>query len=159
MAEKHVRSYANNFIQAPSYCVNGTEITDNEGNFEKIKQKYHIPIFGGNYILLNFGKVMKNVLIDTGASISMVSLALLRAINPNLIPKVVKTNVNTATLVNGSPIDLIGQIQLNFFLNKTKVSFQFYVISKMNFWAILGLDFFQKYSCTILNIHSLELAQ
>ena len=107
-----------------------------------------MPIINGHYSFLNFGSFTRLVLIDTGASISMVSLAFLKVINPALTSQISESDITTVRLVDGTNIRVIGQLSLPFYLNGHKARFTFQILSDMTYPAILGLDFFQHFDCT-----------
>ena len=138
----------------PNQAVNSVNMSDIEKDTElpmtvKKKSSLYIPIVYGNYVLLNFGRVIKPVLIDTGASVSMVSSKMLDSIHKNLHAKVQRSKLETAKMVDGSNIQILGNINLNLFLMNRKVKFNFQVIEAMEYWAILGIDFLQKYNCLV----------
>ena len=63
------KNNVSNISQAPSCCVNGTEIQIGK-EFNQIFQgdishgNIKIPILKGNYIMLNFGQITRPVLIE-----------------------------------------------------------------------------------------------
>ena len=138
-------------LYAPSCCVSSAE-----ANFQINRNVQHFthkkivtPLLNGHYILLNFGKITRPVLVDTGASISLVNWELLKSINGALISKISPSKIPSVKLLDGNFSPVIGQINLSFYLDHNKLTFEFQVLPEMNFSAILGLDFFHKFHCTI----------
>ena len=134
---------------SPNLSVNSINMDSDLPMPVKKKSSLHIPLIYGNYILLSFGKIMKPVLIDTGASISMVNLKLLNHLNKNLHSKIQESKLNHAKLVDGSDIKIMGVLDLNLFIMDRKIKFKFQVIQSMEYWAILGKDFLQKYQASV----------
>ena len=124
---------------------NSSKWVETNENFcfqNKVDNLVEFPIHSGNYIILSFGHVVKPVLIDTGATISMVSVQLLKLIDPMLLRKIKKGVMHTARLVTGDLIEIKGEITLNLSFHKQNIVKTFQVIDKMTYWAILGIDFF-----------------
>ena len=136
--------------ETPKQAINSVNMAKEELPITiKRKASFHIPMIYGNYVLINFGKVTKPVLIDTGASMSMVSLSLLNSIHSGLQSKILKSKTEVAKTVDGSKIYILGNIDLKLYLVDKKIQFNFQVIKAMEYWAILGIDFLRKYSCSI----------
>ena len=115
-----------------------------------------IPIINDHYVFVNFGKIIRLVLVDTGATLNMVNLNLLKAINPKLISKIVPNNIPSVIIADGTEIPIIGTINLKFRLHHNDFNANFIVMPTLKYSAILGLDFFHKYKC-ILNYASKDL--
>ena len=109
----------------------------------------HVPIIYGHYIFVNFGNVSKPVLIDTGATASMIGTEMLNHIGRQMINEVKTENVGQAKLVDGRQVGLLGTVFLNLFLEDRKFSLEFQVMPFMEYWAIIGMDFLQKHNCII----------
>ena len=73
------------------------------------------PIINGYYVFLNFWSVTHPVLIDTGASISMVNKELLKLINPNFSSRISANKIPYTKMVDGTATPIIGKIYHPFF--------------------------------------------
>ena len=127
------------YNKAPDAQVNAAELSR--------KNPLHVTMSTGNYVTVNFGKVWKPVLVDSGASVSMVSMDLINLLN--LSERVDKRIVNTAKLVDGSCINIQGRISLNFSISGQQFTMEFKILNSMGYWAILGRDFLKTYTCQI----------
>ena len=75
-----------------------------------------------NVVLCTFGQMELPILVDTGATLTMVSTRLLDALGPDLVPPITETSVQSATMADGQDIDiliaefnLLGSLRNRFF--------------------------------------------
>ena len=104
--------------------------------------------FHKNTILVSVEGRKTQALVDTGASISCVSLAFLR-----------KTKLKDAVLhgcalqhitgVGGEQHRVLGQIEIPILVSGAKISFKFYVLDKLHHSLILGIDFLEYHKVKI----------
>ena len=113
------------------------------------KNLIKFPLISSNFIYVTFGNVTRPVLVDTGATISMVSRALLCEINPKMLGQIRPGKLMSAKLVNGSKVDIVGEITLCITLRNENITFTFQVLPNMGYWAILGVDFLEKFDCLV----------
>ena len=108
-----------------------------------------MPILSVHYVFLHFGTVTLPVLINTGASISMVNMELLKLISPNLSSKIVPSKIPYIKMVDVTTTPITGKIDLPFYLDHKYVAFEFLDLPKRLLWTILGLHFIEKFSCIL----------
>ena len=108
-----------------------------------------IPIVNGNFVNLTFGPIVRPVLIDTGATISMISTNLLQDMDPDYKRKLQKGELHSAKLIDNSKINIDGEIEITLTLYGKPFGFVFQVLSNMSYWAVIGIDFMDYYDCLI----------
>ena len=82
------------------------------------------------------------VLVDTGASLTMVSTRLLHDLDSRLLSQLKETDMHCAIMADGQTINILGNLRLRFKLGDTKFDHVFYVLPDLTYRAVLGTDFF-----------------
>lgn len=102
----------------------------------------------GNLIAIHVNQCKVRALLDTGASVSCISL--------KAIEKFFKSNVelqscdiSKVTGVGGHLIPVLGQLSLTVNIGNITVQHTFRVLENMNYPVILGLDFLQSQKATV----------
>ena len=98
-------------------------------------------------VLADFDKFEIPVLVDTGASLTMVSTQLLYALNPNLLSQLSETEMQRAIMADGQGVNILGKLRMNFKLQNRKFDHVFYVLPNITYWAVLGTDFLACHQC------------
>ena len=158
MAGKTSRS-----TDAPRICSNNTEhLQDTElSNGHTFGTKHTngftfrtgqtVELIDGNYVLAKFQDIEELLLVDTGASVSVISLPLLEKIDQNFKRKIRYGKWKHVQLADqNSRMQLLGEIELRFRIGLKSVTQIFQIVRSMSYCAILGLDFLRNHNC-ILN--------
>ena len=117
-----------------------------------------IPLTRQNMVMAQFDKFEIPILIDTGATLTMVSSKLLYAMNPKIMSLIIPTRLEAATTASGEDIKITGQIRLHFRLHDMSFDHTFYVLNDVTYWAVLGTDFLTSHQCKIdYDSHSLTV--
>ena len=106
-----------------------------------------IPLVKDNVVLSTFGQMELPILVDTGATLTMVSTRLLDALGPDLVPPITETSVHSATTADGQDIDILGKVRLKFMLGEAQFDHVFFILPNLTYWAVLGTDFFTSHRC------------
>lgn len=92
-----------------------------------------------NVLPISIDGVFMKALVDTGASISCISMSQLSKL-PSL-PKLQKSNISHVRGVGGEILDVVGCIELNVNIQNCIVLQKFHVFQRLHFSIILGMDF------------------
>ena len=108
-----------------------------------------LPFIRNNMVSAVFSTMTVPVLIDTGASISIVSVNLLNQMDPKLLSQITNSGIGRAIMADGNAQEIIGQIKLIFKLADETFAMEFQILPHIAYWAVLGVDFFQKHQCNL----------
>lgn len=86
-----------------------------------------------------------DILVDTGAAVSLVSERVYRKINMKLTEG--HDNIVGAC---GEPMFVLGQANCALKLGRQTIGHNFYIVRDLNYECLLGVDFLRKYKCDIL---------
>ena len=108
-----------------------------------------IPFIKNNMVIMTIKGKQLPVLIDSGATMSIASTDLLNMLNCKYASKVSASGLGKAIMANGKSIQILGKIVLDFTLQGYSFDLEFQILPEITYWAVLGLDFFKKYQCTL----------
>jgi hypothetical protein len=114
----------------------------------KISNITNQSIDSGNYLKVRFGRNLIRCLLDTGASISLVSSAFVDSLNLAVDP--LQSNDKTCFYAaNGSRMHVVGTINLYFKVSGLTLNHDFYVVDNLADSVLLATDFFMKNNCIL----------
>ena len=136
-------------------CPNRTneEYTDagyKEGHQDKSEQSYcniHIIKESGLYVKALVGGMETSLLIDTGATISLLSRVLFEALLKDQSYEL-KGVSEPILSVNETPLDVLGQTEVGITIGESRLQ-QAVVIANIHVDGILGMDFLKECNCII----------
>ena len=112
-------------------------------------QTLEIPFVKNNMVIMTIKGKQLPVLVDSGATMSIASTDLLNLIDCDYVTKISASGLGKAIMANGNSIKIMGEIVLDFSLQGHSFKLEFQILPKITYWAVLGIDFFQKYKCNL----------
>ena len=133
-----------------------TELRQNR-NFEVGRaNSLEVPIFRKNIVRVKIENVITEILVDTGASISMLHKDIWQELDQFKGTNLDKSIVRKAIMVDGNPLKILGQKKMNIVIQGNPFGIVFQILDKMNYPAIMGVDFLDKHNCMV-NYHTGKL--
>ena len=102
---------------------------------------------GGIYIPSTIGNQEFFMLLDTGATVSILSFRTYQSLSPDLLPDLGPPDTGIYT-ANGQPVDVKGKINVPLAIGPQTLEHMFYV-ADIESEVILGLDFLDSHECTL----------
>jgi hypothetical protein len=101
-----------------------------------------------NMIKVKIGSTATTALLDTGASVNVVSKSFLnevRGVNFETMP----TNPTDIRVANGESIKTLGEVQLSIEMGGHRFDTTFLVLQKLTLPVIIGMQFFKEHKVTL----------
>ena len=118
-----------------------------EETIHKINSDSYDPNVFDNHLMVQLGKHRVGALVDTGATVSCISHALLNKLHPKSV-QYFKSDITHVSGVGGKKHEISDLVQVDFHVGDHRFTQKFYALHNP-YSLILGMDFMRKYSAKL----------
>ena len=142
--EGHIKRFCPLNFNGPAGTANGSRLGARCMNVRQYRDPLHFGCNVSNINSLlcidgNVGKRSVNMLLDSGAAVSVIRSGVLEDRSRNLVMATSRTAIGA----NGLPLNVMGQVDLDICLGNFRTVHTFIVVRDLTFECILGADYFE----------------